>query len=111
MKSASWVNLLVGIWLLISPAALTLARPLVSNNVAFGILAIIVAVWSLVVVAENHAPAWINFAFGIWVIIAPWALGAREMAGVWSNLISGALLIIFALVRVARHRLPARPVA
>jgi hypothetical protein len=110
MKWGSWVNLIIGIWLLISPVVLHLAGIAMNNNIAFGILAIIVAIWSMVVMPQNHAPAWINLAFGIWVFISPWVLGfAAGYPALWNSVICGVLLVIFAIVRMSSTRLPASP--
>jgi hypothetical protein len=110
MKWGSWLNLLVGIWLLVSPGVLHLGGAAESNSIAFGILAIIVAIWSMVVMPQNHAPAWVNLAFGVWVFIAPWTLGFAAMpAALWSSIISGVLLVVFAITRMSSTRLPASP--
>jgi len=112
MKWGSWLNLLVGIWLLIAPAALHLGGIAMNNDIAFGILAIIVAIWSLIVMPQNHAPAWINVAFGIWLFISPWVLGFATGAGaLWNSMICGVLLVVFAVARMSGARLPARPAA
>ena len=108
MKWGSWLNLLVGIWLLISPAAMHLGGIAMNNNIAFGILAIIVAIWSMIVLPQNHAPAWVNFAFGIWLFISPWALGfAAGVDALWNSLICGVLLVVFSIVRMSSPRLVA----
>jgi hypothetical protein len=111
MKWGSGLNLVLGIWLLfVAPAALGLAGPAIGNSVLFGILTILVALWSLVVAGPNHVPAWINTAFGVWLFISPWVLGyAAQEAALWNSIIVGILMVLFATARMAMPRYPTRP--
>jgi hypothetical protein len=41
---------------------------------------------------------WITLILGIWVFIAPWLLGfSSNAAGLWSNIVSGIILIIVSI--------------
>lgn len=41
---------------------------------------------------------WITLLLGIWVFISPWLLGfADNAAGLWSNLLSGLILVVVAI--------------
>ena len=41
---------------------------------------------------------YIQGILGVWILVAPWALGFYEIApAMWSSLISGAALILLAL--------------
>jgi hypothetical protein len=60
-----------------------------------------VACWSLAAEPENHAPAMLNLAIGIWMVISPFIVGYSGDVMLWNNLIAGALMIVFALVRTA----------
>jgi len=43
-------------------------------------------------------PAWVNVAFGLWVILSPFVLGfSQNPAAVWNNLTVGAALVLLAL--------------
>lgn len=109
MKWASWLNLIVGIWLLFAPSVLHFTGTVEAGNcILFGILAIVVSVWSLIVSPINRVPAWFNLVFGIWMFISAWFLTAGTGA-VWNGVITGVLLFLFGLARMTGSRLPARP--
>ena len=49
---------------------------------------------------NTRLPSMLNIIAGIWLIIAPFILGYANIAGaLWSDIIVGAAVIIFALVR------------
>jgi len=111
MKWGSGLNLVIGIWLLFAaPYALGFDGAATSNSIVLGILTIIVSLWSLAAARENHAPAWVNIAFGIWLFISPWVLAyAGQPAALWNGIVAGILMIVFATARMAVPRFPARP--
>jgi hypothetical protein len=109
MKWGSWLNFFVGIWLLFAPWALHLSGVPLGNSIIFGILAIIVAAWSLATPVENHAPAWLNLIFGIWMFVSPWALGFTAGAALWNGVIVGVLMVLFAIARMMGTRITAGP--
>lgn len=47
----------------------------------------------------------INLILGIWLIIAPYALSYQTTAAYWSEVVTGILVIIFSLVRLAVPKL------
>lgn len=107
MKGASWVNLLLGIWLLVSPMVLHVDAVLGRSNMASAVLAIIVAIWGLVVREEHRASGWIGLLIGFWVFMAPYVLAVVEGAvPLANNGLVGALLMIFAIVRTLSEPTP-----
>ncbi len=41
---------------------------------------------------------WIQLILGLWIFISPWILGFSDIStALWSNVIFGALIVIFAL--------------
>ncbi|MEK9154621.1 MAG: SPW repeat protein [Patescibacteria group bacterium] len=41
---------------------------------------------------------WVNLVLGVWILISPWVLGFSGFApALWSNIIVGVLIAIFAL--------------
>jgi hypothetical protein len=103
MKPASWVNVLLGLWLIISPWVLRLdGGAAAANNVALGFLVLIVAIFSIVAAPENHAAAWVNVGAGIWVFISPWVVGyATQSAALKNDAVVGVLVVLFGLLRMA----------
>lgn len=42
--------------------------------------------------------SWAQLILGIWVLVSPWVIGFADIsAALWSNVIVGALVVIFAL--------------
>jgi hypothetical protein len=92
---SSWVNILLGIWVVISPFILGFhSSNAVWSNVVAGALVGILAIirWGM------HQPgwSWLNLVIGIWLVISPFVffLGAAAM---WNNVILGIIVAAFAL--------------
>jgi hypothetical protein len=102
MHGASWINVLLGVWLILVPWVLrySAGSTAASNSVVVGLLVLMMAAVSLWVAATSHALAWINVMLGTWVFFSPWFIGYQtEMTALWNHVIVGALIIVFALVR------------
>ena len=69
------VNLILGIWMLISPWVLNYSGEAAAmwNAVILGILIGAVAIGALV--QPKAWEEWANAVLGIWLVISPWALG------------------------------------
>ena len=92
---SSWVNILVGLWIVISPFVLGLHAPkAIWNNVVTGILVVALAVirWAI----GQPGWSWINLFLGIWLVISPFAL-VLGTAAMWNNVILGIIVGAFAL--------------
>jgi hypothetical protein len=101
MKRISWINLLLGIWLLISPLAIgsTAVSTTVGNNVVLGIMLIASSWWILA--AANHVSGvnWFQMLCGIWLVIAPFVLRYRAMTHAMGNdVITGVIVFIVGLL-------------
>jgi hypothetical protein len=107
-----WVNLVLGIWLFISPWVLvfsTTALPGAPANSGGNVLAI--ASWNawimgvliaLVAIGALTRPRlwneWVNLVFGVWVFIAPWVLVfVASQNAAWDHWIVGVLVFVVAL--------------
>lgn len=115
MKSAAWVNLLLGVWLLVSPALLHTSGVLATSNLASGVLVVLVSIWSLMVAPNRHAAGWVSLLLAFWVFCAPYTLNVAATAGdaviLANNGLCGSLLAIFAIVRTLSPHLPPQTVA
>lgn len=96
VRTASGVNVLLGVWLIIAAFAIAVSQQAYWNDLIVGILVLILGVTRLSKPTEGTKPAgWTNAAIGIWLIAAPFILNyptAREM---WNDIIVGALVLIF----------------
>jgi hypothetical protein len=91
------VNIILGIWVLISPFVLSLILPrMIWNNVVIGIVVGILAI--IRANARNHPGwSWLNVILGIWLIISPFVFGLVTGAGMWNNIVLGIIIAALAL--------------
>ena len=91
----SWVNLLLGIWVIISPFVLGIHAPKgIWNNVITGVVVGVLAIirWSM----HQSGWSWVNLILGIWLVISPFVLFLSG-AAMWNNVILGILICAFSL--------------
>jgi hypothetical protein len=91
----SWVNILLGIWVIVSPFVLAShSSKAIWNNVIAGALVGILSIirWSI----HQRGWSWLNLILGIWLVISPFVffLGGAAM---WNNVILGFIIAAFAL--------------
>lgn len=102
MRGASWINVLIGAWLIASPWILGFTDwAATSNHVLFGFLIALLAAPSAVIASRVHTFSWMNAVFGGWLLLSPWLLGYADdgAAGV-NSMVAGIVVAIFALLRV-----------
>jgi hypothetical protein len=119
-----WANLVLAVWLFISPWVLSFAiggmavdtggAPATGAMVAYaawdawviGVVTAIVALWAMSQFARWQE--WVGLVLGIWLFIAPWVLrfaGARNPA--WDHWIIGLLVFLVSLSALSYRRAPA----
>jgi hypothetical protein len=100
VSTASGLDVLAGIWLLISPFVLAFHRLsgiATSNDVVLGIIIGLLALGRLSSPVRSAWMSWINVVLGIWVLISPWVLGfGNVQSAVTNNVIMGIIVIILA---------------
>lgn len=88
------VNVLLGLWLVISPWILQFqdSRLALANAVIIGG---VIAVMSLAAVVNFHNwEEWLDMVIGAWLVISPWVLGLTALTmATWNFVIIGALVI------------------
>lgn len=82
VMTASGLNLIAGLWLIIAPFLLNYGdlREALGNDIIIGI---IVAALAAIRISGAYQAAWLswtNFVLGAWLIIAPFVLGYGEAA-------------------------------
>lgn len=102
-----WANLILGIWLFISPWILHLAVPGAASPGNFwwaGGAIIIFALWALTAPWARWTE-WINGILAIWLFISPWVLGFADVprAG-WDAWAVGVVVFILAWTGLAVAR-------
>ena len=91
-------NLVLGLWLAISPWALSYAgefRPAWNAHIV-GVIIAIAALAALT--AFQQWEEWVNAALGAWLIVSPYLLGFSALtSALWNQIIVGLLVAILAV--------------
>jgi len=90
----------LGLWLMFSRLVLRTEPPMADSDHLLGALVITVAVTAMAEVARPLR--FVNVAFGLWLIAAPWLLGGSSAIASVLSVIAGILLIGLSLPRGAR---------
>jgi hypothetical protein len=101
-----WINLLLGIALLISPFFMGFATGVpMTNAVLAGVIIAALAIAALVSFAQWEE--WLNLILGLWVLVSPWVLGFTGIAVAFqTHVVIGLAVAILAAVElflVMRH--------
>jgi hypothetical protein len=97
IRTASAINLLLGLWLIIAAFTVAVSEEAYWNDLIVGIVVLILAGTRLSKPTEGTKPAsWVNAAIGVWLIAAPFILSYEAGQEMWNDVIVGALLLIFA---------------
>jgi hypothetical protein len=99
VATASGLDTLAGIWLLISPFVVGFAylTAAMTNNVVCGAVVIILALARFAGASRQVWMSWVNCLIGIWVLISPWVIGfARNHPATTNNVIIGIIIAILA---------------
>lgn len=98
--TASFLNFVAGIWLILSPFVLRFADLPVAlwNTLAVGVAVLVVAAARTARPAQHVALSWVNCALGIWLIAAPFILHySMYTTAMGNDVIVGALVGLLAL--------------
>jgi hypothetical protein len=101
MKRITWINLILGIWLIVSPFALGHSANAVvtANNIIFGGLFVVASAWILAEGAGYAGMNWFQLLCSIWVIVSPFALGYQQLTRAMQNdVIVGVIALIVTLI-------------
>lgn len=87
------LNVLLGIWILVSPWALGFAAEQTAAWNAF-VVGVIIAVAALATLVNFHKwEEWLNVVLAVWLIVSPWALGVSALTAlVWNQVILGLIV-------------------
>ncbi|MEZ4744081.1 MAG: SPW repeat protein [Bdellovibrionota bacterium] len=94
----NWINVVLGIWLFISPWVLAsnFSRVSSSTNWNVWIVGIILVASSSAALQQLKAwEEWLSLILGLWLIASPWALGFSDQAALlWNAIIVGLAIVI-----------------
>jgi SPW repeat len=100
MKSTMWVNLALGIWLVVfAPFLLggsTLPRVALASHFGVGVLLIVLSAWILTAVSPPAGAVWLEVVCGLWLIVAPFVLGYGHVLPAVAHDIVGGVVVTMA---------------
>ena len=104
---ASEINVLLGVWLIISPFFYTISAPATAsatwNNVIVGTLIVICAALRTFSHQRRVALSGVNIVLGIWTLISPWIYGySTDAPRFGTNIVAGSLVIALAILSGCR---------
>lgn len=108
MRSAIWINFVLGIWLILAPWVLGYMNATAkSEDVVFGAAVILVSLWIANAPMAGAGALWTLIVFSVWIFIAPWILGNVGYTNAMANDIAVAIVIFIVTVSLlARSRIP-----
>ena len=92
------INILLGLWVMASPAVLALSGSAADINYIAGPLIVtfgVIALWDI-----NRSVRYTNVPIGLWLVISAFVLPFHGPA-VWSNIVAGILVAALSLVPAA----------
>ena len=103
-KVASTINVLAGIWLIISPFVLRFWHVSAASwdNIIVGVIVLVLAAIRVAQPTRNLALSWINLILGIWLFISPWVLRfSHERAATSNDVVLGIIVFVCAIWSLA----------
>jgi hypothetical protein len=104
------VNVVLGLWLIVSPWVLGYAVQTTPAWNAY-VLGVVIAVAAVAALVSFHAwEEWVNVALGAWLVVSPWILGfAASTTALWNQIVVGIIVGGLALwSAMATHDRPVR---
>ncbi len=92
-STASGLNILAGLWLIVAPFVLGYVASVPRWNDI--ILGIVIGVFALIRTFTPLRAAWLSWAnivLGLWLIVAPFALGYPGTTPLWNDIILGIVV-------------------
>jgi hypothetical protein len=105
LKDITWVNLLLGIWLIVGLFALGVARlspAALTNNIIIGVLVLVMSWWVITAAAPPTGAAWFQVFCGLWLLASPFVLKYRQLRTVAGNDIVVGIIVIAVALAEAR---------
>jgi hypothetical protein len=97
IKTIGWINILAGIWLILSPVMFSSIGANVSalwNNIIVGVAILLLAGFGVTSARTTWSRS-INAILGAWMFLSPFFFGFSNQPGaLWNNLILGAIVFV-----------------
>ena len=105
MRIRHWqdaASLVVGVWLVLSPFALGFAGAAAWITVVLGLSVVLFAVEGLFI--PSYLEEWGELLIGLALLVAPWIFGYEPELATVSSMVSGILVILFAIWELMTDR-------
>ncbi|HEY7286912.1 MAG TPA: SPW repeat protein [Vicinamibacterales bacterium] len=108
MKALSWIDFILGLWLVVAGLALSMAaRPVRVEEIILGIIIACLAALA----GTRHSPAigWLIALAGLWTLIAPAVINYAGMTRSRANdMVVGIIVLLLGIATAVSHRTPVR---
>lgn len=111
MRALSWINFILGLWLIVAGFVLSGGVPAVrAEEICLGI---VIAIFAFVSATRYTAPAaWLVALAGLWTLIAPGVIDYTMSHGARTNdVIVGVIVLVLGFASAVYRRSPVRNVA
>ncbi|MCC7418525.1 MAG: SPW repeat protein [Acidobacteria bacterium] len=107
MKALSWINFVLGLWLILTAFALSMgARAVMTEEIVLGI--VIACLSAISAARPSSAISWLVAIAGLWTLVAPAVIAYEGLAASRrSDTVVGIVVLVLGIVRAA-YRPPAR---
>jgi hypothetical protein len=108
MKGLSWINFILGLWLIVAGFTIAAAsRPAMAQDIILGIIIAVFAAWAAV--SEAHPVAsWIVAIAGLWTVISPGVTYGMAHAAHTNDIIVGIIVLMLGFANAVFRRSPVR---
>ena len=108
VKALSWINVVLGVWMIVAGFALSAAvAPVMGERIVAGIVIVLLALG--VIATRRPVFAWLIALAGLWTLIAPAVLNYAELGLLRTNdIVVGVLVLLLGFFSAISR--PAAPV-
>ncbi len=96
VRTTSGINILAGIWLILTPFLLGFSGALRTSDIVFGVIIAVLALIRVSSPEDMPSLSWANMIFGLWILISPFFLGSLGVGILWNNIIVGIIVAALA---------------
>lgn len=96
VRVASGLDIIAGLWLLISSFFLPITTELAWSCAIAGLIVTILAAIRAFGAYNRSWMSWVNVVIGVWVIASPWVLPTASDEAIWNAVITGIVIVVLA---------------
>jgi hypothetical protein len=95
-----WANLVLGIWLCVSPWVLQFAGDQIAMQNALLVGFLLIVTEAATLVSLHVWEEWISVVLGAWLVVSPWVLGITAAVAMANFVIVGLVVLVLALYEI-----------